>query len=181
MCFFCLNTFVWIRKTTKQQTTTIIVGSLTKTTGQVRREIEPWSPGERNIVGSKGSNHDIPKGYNCFPKVFQRKTYLALRDRLENHDCASFVLRSKTTTIIVGSKGSNHDIWPVPAFFEEKGIKGMKGYNCFPNKNTIFVLVFQRFCLCPFKNGIWRDTNKKRWAFFEVRGIPSTTTGLRFS
>ncbi len=61
------------------------------------------------IVGSKGSNHDIPKGYNCFP--------------LENHDCTSFVLLRKTTTIIIGSKGSNHDI--------------PKGYNCFPNKNSI--------------------------------------------
>ncbi len=56
----------------------IIVGSLTKTTGQVRKRIEPWlDPPDRTIVGSKGSNHDIPKGYNCFP--------------LENHDCASFV------------------------------------------------------------------------------------------
>ncbi len=36
----------------------IIVGSLTKTTGQVRKRIEPWlDPPDRTIVGSKGSNH----------------------------------------------------------------------------------------------------------------------------
>ena len=37
----------------------------------------------------------------------RKKHYCALR----NHDCASFVLLRKTITIIIGSKGSNHDLW----------------------------------------------------------------------
>ena len=129
--YFCLNPFVWIllfygfkQQTTKQQRTTI-------------------------IVGSKGSNRDIPLGYNCFPevfltkiiflfKVFQSKTYLSFKKygqkgtlgqvrKLVSLPVPTGQIRKLVFLLvftgqvrkpwfdpldptIVGSKGSNHDL-----------------------------------------------------------------------
>ncbi len=48
--------------------------------------------------------------HDCASFVLRSKTItIIIGSKGSNHDCASFVLRSKTITIIIGSKGSNHD------------------------------------------------------------------------
>ncbi len=66
-------------------------------------------PPDRTIVGSKGSNHDIPES------LF----YVFVRDNCWIRRIEPWLDPPDPT--IVGSKGSNHDI--------------PKGYNCFPLEN----------------------------------------------